>query len=539
MSSCLGICINDDIVKFAKLSYEKNIVKLEEHGTRFVKLDKLNLIQTLIKETNSENSKIAITPEVNEYINLEAFNQVQSRSQFSDIVKMEFEAWCERTGKSPQKYRYIYKTADVKNKNNKRDIELNVIEKELIEKYTNRFSNISSIYPASLVIERLVPVEEQNYVLVDLSDSLTIFVVINGQNVEIRNFNIGMKQILKDFSGKLGSYQKAYEACKQINVFSEGVNNNDKELELLLEPILQEILKKVQEYVNMYRLDLTKVILTGSGIVFTNIDILFTEFLDVKCEILRPSFIEDTSNVRNTADILEAIEPIALAYDVLHPKAKESEYIKGSIIKSNPFSLFSSNKEKVDKNAQKENSIEPKIVFSKNINLELINKIAGCTCIALTLCLVAYVTFSNIYTKKVDEMKQEIKDSISKIESNISTANSDSSYIDTNTRKYKTINDDVQNVIEQIESNKIGKFTTYNVATFLQNIIKIIPKNVQLVNISSDDNKNVKMTAKSSSYADLGYFVAELKINNTLNNLKINSIQNGTTTVVEIGGELP
>ncbi len=543
MSSCLGIYINDDVIKYAKLSYEKNNIHLEQYGTRFVKLDKLNLIQSIIKETDSENCKIAITPENSEYINLEAFDQAQIKGHFADIAKMEFEAWCERTGKSTQKYKYIYKVADVKNSNNKRDIALNVVEKEMVDRYTSRFPNISSIYPASFLTNRLVQPEDQNYILVDLSNNLTIFVVINNQIVEIRNFDIGMKQILHDFSGKLGSYQKAYDACKQINVFSEGSDNNNKELELLLEPILQEVLKKVQVYVNQYRKDIDKMLLTGNGIIFTNIDILFTEFLDVKCEILRPNFIENTSNVRNTADILESIEAIALAYDELVPKPKESTYVKSSIMKGNSFlSIFS-----FDKNAPKKekgikpqaNNLEPKVMAMPNLNLELLNKIGICTSIVVLLGVISYGTFSNIYTKKVEQMKKEIKNSVSKIDTSISAVNSDTSYINSNTQKYKTINDDVQNIVEQIESNKIGKFTTYNVATFLQNIIKIIPKNVQLVNISSDDNKNVKITAKSSSYADLGYFVAELKINNTLNSLKINNIQNGETTTIEIGGELP
>ena len=256
MSSCLGIYINDDVIKYAKLSYEKNNIHLEQYGTRFVKLDKLNLIQSIIKETDSENCKIAITPENSEYINLEAFDQAQIKGHFADIAKMEFEAWCERTGKSTQKYKYIYKVADVKNSNNKRDIALNVVEKEMVDRYTSRFPNISSIYPASFLTNRLVQPEDQNYILVDLSNNSTIFVVINNQIVEIRNFDIGMKQILHDFSGKLGSYQKAYDACKQINVFSEGADNNNKELELLLEPILQEVLKKVQVYVNQYRKDI-------------------------------------------------------------------------------------------------------------------------------------------------------------------------------------------------------------------------------------------------------------------------------------------
>lgn len=73
----------------------------------------------------------------------------------------------------------------------------------------------------------------------------------------------------------------------------------------------------------------------------------------------------------------------------------------------------------------------------------------------------------------------------------------------------------------------------------MQNIIRIIPKNVQLKTITSDDNKNIKITAQSDSYADLGYFVAELKLSSTLKNVKINKINNGETTVIEIGGELP
>ena len=541
MSSCLGIYVNDNVVKYAKLSYEKNNLKLEQYGTRFVRVDKLSLIETIIQETNSANCKIAITPEASEFINIEMYDQGQVKTYFDDIAKMEFEAWCEKTGKTASKYNYIYKVADAKNANNKRNLELNVVEKELMDKYTQRFSNIASIYPASLLTNRLVEKDDQNYILVDLSDTLTILVVINNKIVEIQNYKIGMKQILSDFSGKLGSYQKAYEACKQINVFSEGVDNNNRELESLLEPLLQEVLKNTQFFVNQYRGSIDKVILTGTGIIFTNIDILFTEYLDEKCEILKPSFLEDTSNVRNTADMLEAIAPMALAYDVLVPMPKESEYIKNKVVKKSFFSSLFKPKNKDDLPAKQDNnsSSDSKILNIANINIEKISTISICACIALAVIFISYMIFGNIYISKVNSMKKDIDKTIANIDEDIKDINSDFKYVDTNAKKYKDINDNVKEIVDQIENNQIGKFSTYNVATFLQNIIKIIPKNVQLVNISSDDSKNVKITAKSSSYADLGYFVSELKLNNTLNSLKINSIKNGTTTVIEIGGELP
>ena len=73
----------------------------------------------------------------------------------------------------------------------------------------------------------------------------------------------------------------------------------------------------------------------------------------------------------------------------------------------------------------------------------------------------------------------------------------------------------------------------------LGDILTMTGSKVETLDSRVNDNKNVVITAKSDSYADLGYFVAELKINGTLNNIKINNIQNGETTVVEIGGELP
>ncbi|MNP32469.1 Fimbrial assembly protein (PilN) [compost metagenome] len=94
-------------------------------------------------------------------------------------------------------------------------------------------------------------------------------------------------------------------------------------------------------------------------------------------------------------------------------------------------------------------------------------------------------------------------------------------------------------MVEQIENQQIGKFSTYNIAAFMQKIIKVIPKTVQLKTITTDDSRNVKITAQSNSYADLGYLVAQMKLENVLKNVKINSITNGTTIAVEIGGELP
>lgn len=562
MADCLGIYLNDEVLRFAKLSSEngKN-VKLEQYGVRFVKTNKTDAIDNLIQETNSSKIPIAINPLEDFNINIQMFDQVQNKSYVSDVVKMEFEAWCEKNAKSPERYNYIYKVADLKGSDNKRSAVINITEAKYIEEIMKIMPNqISSIYPSELIINRIVSLDEQNYLLVNLDDTLVISTVIGGKLADIKTYNIGMRQILDDFKIKLGSYQKAYEACKQLNVYSDGTpTNNNKELEAITEPVLQDILRNIQANLGQHKEDVTKVLIAGTGILFTNIDILFTEYLEIKCEILKPAFLSDTSNVRNVAEILETMPAIALAYDQIVPQAKEIEYIKPNAKLKNKFSsLFSKMPKSMNilsgtkENGNTKDKNDAKIEKNTNENRNTRNGIPnmmfasdklrlGLTCATIVagLFLLTYVIFSSLYVSRINKMSAEVSNNIQKLKDKTAEVNSDLQYVTSNTDKYKSVNDKVATLVQQIENQQIGKFTTYNVATFLQNIIKVIPKNVKLNSISSDDNKHVTIIAQSDNYADLGYFIAELKINNTLNSVKINNIKNGEITIVEIGGELP
>jgi hypothetical protein len=535
MVSCLGVYLNEDIIKYAKLSVDNNkSFKLEEYGVRYVKTNKKETLSSIIQETNSKDIPVIINPQEDIYLNIQLYNQIQNKSFMADVAKMEFEAWCEKNTKTLENYTYVYKISELKGLDNKHNGVLNIIKKKNIEEFsTVDDKKISGMYPTRLLINRLVPQDELNYVLVNFSDELSIETIINGKSTDIRTYLVGMKKILREAKEKKGSFAKSYEACKQLNVFSESESsNNDKEIETVVEPILQEILREVLIIVNKNRKSISKVIITGEGVVFTNIDILFREYLDVKCEILRPNFITNTSNVRNMAEVLETIEAIALAYEALDPISKQLDYIKtsGKIKKS--FANFFTSKPKEKKNVKTNIIKEP-------VDLSKVFTVLVCASIVTVTLLITYILFSVLYFSNVNRMIAKTDTKTKELKSKTEEVNSDAKYVSANAEKYKTINTQVEEVVKQIESNQIGKFTTYNVATFLQSIIKIIPKNVQLNTISSDDNKNIKIVAQSSSYSDLGYFVAQLKLENTLNNVKINNIKNGENTVIEIGGELP
>ncbi|MEG0872566.1 MAG: PilN domain-containing protein [Clostridia bacterium] len=539
MASCLGIYLSDDILKYAKLNMDNNKnIQLGDYGIRYIKTTKKEAISNIIEETGAKDIPIAINPQEDIFVNIQLFDQAQNKAYITDVVRMEFEAWCEKNAKTIENYSYVYKISDLKNSENKHNGVLDVVETKSVKDITIGNSyKISNMYPAQLLINRLVPLDEQNYVLVNLDGELSISTIINGKLAEFRSYLVGMNRILKSAEEKFGNFAKSYEACKQLNVFSESdTTNNDKELERITEPILQEILREVQVCVNRNRKEVTKVYITGDGIVFTNLDILFREFLGIKCEILKPNFISDTSNVRNMAEILETTQAIALAYEALLPINNELNFVTANAkLKSKFNGIFSGIKMPTKtKNGEDKEKKGFGLPDSDKISTGLI-----CASIVSGVILIAYMLFSGLYVSNVNKMLKDTAKQSKTLTSQVAEVKADAKYISSNTAQYKTINDKVQTVVTQIEENKIGKFTTYNVATFLQSVIKIIPKNVQLKTISSDDNKNVKITAQSTNYSDLGYFVAELKLQGVLNSVKINSIKNGDVTVIEIGGELP
>lgn len=545
MPNCLGIYLSSNIVKYAKISEDSSKkLKLEEYGVRFVRDNQKATIKNIIEETNSQNIPIAINPQNSKFLNFMMFDQAQRKTYENDIAKMEFEAWCEKNGKSPEKYKYIYKIADIKNSENKYNGVLNFVEKANIEEFLNIDGyTISSMLPSQFSINRLVPEDEKNYLLVNLDDIFSTSVVIEGKLLELKYYDIGMRNILDEFSIKLGSYQKAYEACRQLNVYSDESTNNDRDLEIIAEPVLQEILRNVAIILNKNRNEVDKVFITGTGITFTNIDILFKEYLNIKCDILKPEFIQDTSDVRNMAEILETTQAMAIAIETLAPTSKAEGFVTASgKIKSkvSSFDWFKSSGTKAKIKKEKVETKKEKTYI--NVDGNVIDKVAiilnSCS-IVFALAICAYIAFSIVYTNNVSSMAKQLDQKIQEISAAKSKVDSDISYINTNTNKYKEINDQVSGIVKEIESNSLGSSSVYNVAAFMQNIIKIIPNNVQLKTIKSDDNKNVVITAQSSSYASLGYFLSELKLNQTLKNIKVNTVNNGTTTVIEIGGELP
>ena len=558
MASCLGIYFSENFVKYAKLAIDNgNNVRLDHYGTRIAKGGRKDIIDNIIEETSSKEIPIVTNVQNEKLINVSIFDQAQESKYSPDIMKMEFQTWCENNQKEMPKYDYVYKLSDYRTSENKHNGVLCIASKDDINESTQLNEiKAAAAYPNNLLYTDLAPEEVQSYIIVNLDEKLTIETVINRKMYDVKMYNEGLNKLLEAFEYKLGSFQKAYSSCKQLNVYTEGESNNDKELEAIAEPILQEILRKISSVVIANKDTISRVYITGIGTVLNNIDVLLTEYLEVKTEILKPKFLQDTTDVRSVSEMLETTSAMVMAYNYLLKKGSFLDYLhqEQKTKKSTTFAgVFdkikgvSFKKNKQEKNIDKSNTSSKEIKQKNNFSMEIPimhdSTVLNGTVILSTIVIslfVAYAAFSGIYTFITNKVIDDVNTKITSLDSETRKVTSDISFVDKNTKSYTEINEDVDMLLEQIEAGQIGKISTYNVAAFLQKIIKVIPKNITLDTVKSDDNKHVTISMHSNRYADLGYFVAQLKLQGILNSVEVNNIQNSSDQItIQIGGELP
>lgn len=529
MERCLGIYIGDKIIKYAKLHMDKNKnIDVEISNVKYVLGGIKEVIDEIIIETNSQNTPIAINILNEEHQNLEILKQI-SKADISSMVELEIEDIANKQGINNKLLLYKFDIQEsLTNKDNNR-ISVLYTNRNDIEQYSKiEGIDIKGAYPLSRAINGIVSKDEKNYAVINIEERVTIGIVLNGNLVDTIVLDLGMKEVIESLAEQLGSYAKAYDMCKTINVYTEDENPNNPEIEKIIEPILQEVLRKIEDSIKPYRGKIQKLLLSGMGVLFTNIDILFEQYYSLPSEILKPAFTKGEIGIRNMAELIEANSAVALANALLTSSMEDVNFMV-QINKKQPKVLGEKGKLGI--------KMPNKLTFHGDA-ADVIQKLIFANLVAATL-LVGYTIFGTVYYSQSTKVEEGIRSSIKTIEQQKTTVQNDMAYIKQNTQKYQEINGLVNDVLNKIQQNEIGMLRTYNVANFMQKVMKFIPKDVQLITISSNDNKHVTISAKSSSYAALGYFVSQLKLEGIINNVKVDSVSHGSEIQVSIGGDLP
>ena len=141
--------------------------------------------------------------------------------------------------------------------------------------------------------------------------------------------------------------------------------------------------------------------------------------------------------------------------------------------------------------------------------------------------------FHNQILKK----QQEVQNRISEINQQISLANADDTKIKAKKNEYTTMIQNLENINDKINDRLKARNA---IPILLNQIMSIIPENVQITSIQNTSEKHIEIIAQSDMYDQLGYFIGEIKSGDILKNVIPSSGQKENNIVtVKIEGDLP
>ena len=539
MLSCLGLYIENNIIKYAKLSKDNGIVEVDSFGIKFY--DNLEIsLEQIIEETYSYKIPISVNLSNEKYDYFNVF-KLLNKKDIANVISTEFEAICYDKGQNKDAFETRYMLVDdMENKERVKVIHVSANKTDVTKKSALLEKNkLTTIVPLPISISNLVDSNKNdNLAIINIEDITTITTILGQKINKVDTIELGTKQILEKISEKEQSYSKAYEICKNTTIYtSEGQDLQLEENEYLedIMPTLYQIAKKASELINNQSYTINKVYITGMASVINNIDIYFQEYLgNIKCEILRPYFIKGNGLQINIKDYIEVNSAIALALQGVGEGIKEVNFKEPSFYDKLPDWM----KIEVGGKHHKEiNTSKFNFDFDLKDSLTRTEKNLLRSVVSILLIIIVYSAFSTFIYKQIEDKKKEIELSTNNVQTEINKVNVDIAKIKSKTNEYTTLIQNLEAMNAEIAENLKSKNA---IPTLLSQIMNIVPKDVQITSIENATGKSIQINAQADTYEQLGYFIAKLKTDNILVNVTSDSGQKQDGAVkVTIKGELP
>lgn len=548
MSSCLGIYIENNIIKYAKVSKEREQLKVESYGVKFY--DNIDqTIKQIVEETYSYKTPISInlSEEIYNYFNMFA---LLSKKDLPKAIKTEFEAYCSDKNYNPNVFETRYAIApNVQDKEKLKVIHISQNKIELNKKI-QRFNGyrLQDISPIGMTIPDVKEFEpKENALIVNIEEKTTITTILDQKVYDVKTLDVGSQEFLDKINIKENSYSKAYEICKETTIYtSEGRELTDVDTNYLedIMPTLYEIVGQIRKIMNESTEKIDRVYITGTAALINNIDLYFEEYLEnVKCEILKPGFIKISPEI-NIKDYVEVNSAISLAISGLGEGITGINFKKASFSDRLPdFLKIEIGPSKKDKNkSSKPNPLEKLLkssAFTMNFNVPLDKVEKGMlrTATGLLILFFVYSGFSTMIKNQIDNKMDEANKSIANTNSQMKLIDNDKSKLQTKTTEYTTKISNLQKVNDKI--NDINK-TKKAIPNLLNKLMYIMPTGVQITSIQNTSATHIEIQAQSNKYEQLGFLVTNMQLEPVLTNVISTAGQkaNGVITI-KIEGDLP
>ena len=192
MPSCLGLYIENNLIKYAKVSKEREAIKVEAFGIKFY--DKLNeAIKQIISETYSFKIPISVNLSQEMYNYFYMFSLI-NKKDMQKAVETEFSSYCTDQGINENSLvsRYVLVNSfDDKEKIKKAEEEISkqweemfsrlayYIEHEELEKFSKNLENIKTYIRIEKYEEAIKEIREGIFILNHIEDKYSF----NLQNI--------------------------------------------------------------------------------------------------------------------------------------------------------------------------------------------------------------------------------------------------------------------------------------------------------------------------------------------------------------------
>ena len=548
MQGCLGIYVQKNLIKYAKVSKDRNSFKVEAYGVKFYDGDIEKTIEQIVKETYSFQVPISINIDNEKYTYSNVFALLKAQD-LEKAMDTEFEFFCNNNNqnKNTLEYRKIY-APDKDDRDKLRVLytyvdKSNVVQRlQILDKF-----KIQNVSPIAITIPNLNPVLiQEDCLIVNLEDETEVTTVINGKVFNVDKIETGMGKILRFIEERENSIQKAYEICKNTTVYTKSGQNLKVEGNEYLDDIITilfEIIDQIKNIVAKNGVDVTSIYLTGMGLIINNIDLLFQEaWIDKKCEILVPYFIEKTNVKINIKDYIEVNSAISLAIQGLDSKKQNINFDESKMNFQKIMAILTSDVGKKNSNTKikgKKSSTFNRASLREIANMELdfgdrtlLTIVAG-----LMIVIILFAGVTEVLSKQIKEKMASADIIIENSQKEIDKVTKYNSLVNARTSEYQKLVDKIDEANSKVSEEYSSKNAIPNL---LNKIMYNIPVGVQLLSIENQSGKDIVITAQAEKYDQLGYFKAALEEEGILTDIiSTRGTKPGELISITITGKLP
>ena len=551
MPSCLGLYIENNVIKYAKLSKDHDNIRIDSFGMKFY--DNLDeAVKQVVNETYSYKTPISVNLSDEKYTYADLFSLL-NKKDLQKAVETEFDFFCTETGKNRNAMEY--RSVLVPNLEDRDKVtslyaysdKSNIVAKvQTLDAY-----RLTGIIPLPVSIANLNRFfDKKNSVIINIEKNTSVTTIVNGQVQRVDLIENGMKEVFDSIIIKENSYAKAYEICKNSTIYTtQGRNLQIEENEYMedIMPVLYKIVEQVKDIIKTNRIEVGEIYISGLAAAINNIDLYFQEnFPDKKCEIITPFFISKTNVKLNIKDYIEVNSAISLALQGLGIGTKDINFkSKGrfeqiSQILTSDASTKNNKKNSKNKTNGAHNFLEKiknsfKADFGKtfdNIEKGMIRLSLG-----VLILLVSYSICAKMLVGQINNKQAEVREFITDTETKISNITKNLRLVNERTEQYNSLVEKIDQASEELTESYARKKAIPNLLT---EIMTNIPKDVQLTSIKNPTGKNIKIEAQSKEYEQLGYFIAKIKNEGILIDVTSTSgVRQNEFIKVTIQGQLP